>query len=302
MTRHASLTASAAIGVLITGIAVASPAIAAQINLGGYVGPVAIKFNSYESFIDSSGNLTTTLAVGDQNFGAFNITSITAETTGKTIWTASPSNGFLVGLFNDITVSRITPLGPAFVTGNTGGQFAIYNLPYSSFPTLTQGTNGYLAGGCTHFNTLCYNTLTNVAGHTAPVLTMDLVPGADTTNPAETLAALASTTTIPTSGAALGWMDITGGSDASQFGKGGFTTAIGTAADMSLFDDFCPNPIGKGAPACGGTTIPIGNWQQLNFDPVGAEAIPEPVSLGLLGTALMGMGVAGWRRRRRGER
>jgi PEP-CTERM motif len=303
MMRQASLAATVALGALIAGIAAApSPAVAAEINMMGYVGPIAFIFNSYESFVDSSGNLATTLAVGDQNFGTFNVTSIIAQANygsimaGQPIWQASASNGILAGVFNDIKVSRLTTISP-FEAGNTGGHFQLYNLPLASFPNFSQGTNGYLTGGCTNFNTLCYNTITNVALHTTPVLTMDLIPGADTTVPTETLLATTNTTTIPLTGSAAGWMDITGGSDAFQFGRAGFTTAIGTPADMSLFDDFCPNVKG-----CGGQLNPTGNWQQVNFDPVGATAIPEPVSLALLGTGLVGMGFAGRRRRNREER
>jgi hypothetical protein len=77
-----------------------------------------------------------------------------------------------------------------------------------------------MTGGCSAYNTLCYNTLTNVTGSTTPILTTMLIPGADSTNHSETLQATVSSTTIPTSGSGVGWMDITRGSDQAQFGKG----------------------------------------------------------------------------------
>jgi hypothetical protein len=303
MMRYAALRASLALGALIAGAgALSEPAAADIAFLDNYRGPIAIHFTSFESFVDMNGNLTNTLAIGDQNFGVFTVTAITANAAfgpispGQTIWSPSASTGNLAGVFDTIKVTRITPSAspPGFQTGNTGGQFALFNLPFSSFPNFGQGTSGYGNAGCA-LNTLCYNTLTNVSGHTTPILTMDLIPGADFTNPLETLQATASATTIPTSGSALGWMDITGGTDQAQFGRMGFTTAIGTLADMSLLDVFCSN-----APGCGGLLSPVGNWQQVDFDPVGASVVvPEPATLGLLGAGLSGFAIA---RRRRNKK
>jgi hypothetical protein len=75
MTRHAWLAISVAMGTLVTGIvAGAASAVAEQIPFtDGYVGPITIKFSSFESFTG-----TSPLAPGDQNFGVFDITSIQA--------------------------------------------------------------------------------------------------------------------------------------------------------------------------------------------------------------------------------
>lgn len=290
-----NLLAGTAMAALTLGLGL-GPALADPINLDGYSGPLTIKFQNYESFGDLADN--GSLQVGSTNFGVFQITSITAGLGGSLpfgtpLWSPGGANGFLVGTFDNIKVSGILPAGGGgFDTENTGGNFALYQV--AAFPNFALGTGAFTKGGCA--NTAgCY---TGISGGTN-VLSWNLIPGADIVNAADTLFATITALSVPVNGTANGFGDIVGGTDAGQFATGGYTTALGTPADLQFADRFCPNPTTLGAPTCNGVgPLGVGNWANLSEDPVGVTVrAPEPASLALLGAGLLGLGVM--RRRRR---
>lgn len=260
---------------------------ATLIDLGGYTGPIQFKFQNYESFS------STTIAPGVQNFGAVEVTSIVNPNTGANVWVQGQGGQFLSAVFNGITVTSVTPTTGGFTTTNSGGAFQLW-LDSSNFNP-GQGTAGYTAGGCA-VGGLCYGGITNTGG--TDILNFNLVPGT-TSDPTNTLNATISNTTLPISGHAEGFADITGGADASEFGRGGFSTLFGPA-DLHFLDDFCAN----GEAGCAGPTG--SDWANFSHDPFDAAAVTpvppvpsvsEPASLALLGTALLGFGA--WARRRR---
>lgn len=255
-----------------------APAMAAPVfSLGGYQGPIKIKFSNFE-------NLTNGLSVDSQNYGIVNITSI-ADQIGNNLWANGGTSGYLTGVFNGITINDVSGSAPNVNATADGGHLDIYLN--SSSVDAAQGTAGYGNGGCA-IGGLCYHTITDAGG--TLFLSLDFAPGADALG--NTLVGTFTTATAPFSGTALGYLDVVGGAYASMFDTNGQTTAIGTLADLLLQNTFCPN----GDPNCQAGGPAIGDWQLLSDDPV-RGSVPEPGTTALLGLGLVGLFV-GMRRRR----
>ena len=287
------------LGCVAAPLLVGAPAFANIIDLGGTGGGVVtIGFQNYKSF----GNLSTAgaIQVGSTNFGIFEVQSI--ELNGNGLFTPGPG-GYLLGVFSGITVTSISGVAPNINTTNTGGVFSIYEvtgaqiaahgglgLGLSTTALVNQGTTGYANAGCA-VNTQCYNGITNVGG--VDVLDFQLVPGADLGG--STLVASLKTNTFPPTGSASGFADVTGGTLAPDFTRGVLTTALGTKADLTIADNFCPNGSG------GNCFRKRGNWDDQSFDPVRGLLVPEPESLALLGTGLLSLGFLGYRRQKKND-
>lgn len=282
-----NLLVGAAVAALVAGSSGTASAI--PIDLGGYNGKIQIIFQNFENFTGNGA-----LQVSNSNYGILQVTSI-LDASSKILYQAplvpSAANPLIVGVFSGIHVGSVTATS---AEADKAGAFSFYDVtnPANDFGTIAnQGTAGYTAAGCA-VNQQCYHNITDQGYDN--ILNMSLVPGASSADPTSFLHSTV-TSFSPIVGDASGYADITGGSDASQFKLGTQTTAAGTQADLFLKDSFCQNT----DPNC--TTVNP-SWSLGSHDPVVTSVqAPEPASLALFASQLLGLGMfARWRQKRRG--
>jgi len=323
-----TLLASVAALAFLSPLALSAPALADALTpiQGSYSGHYS---NMEDFFNPTTGKIVTSGfgASGQQNFGIEVLGNIVSSSGG--IYGGPGTGDYLVGVFggitvgavyNDTTGAPVAGFGPGDTGYAKGGVFHIYEIPKADFANLVafntfinstsaNGFTGTGAGACgtqtiaevAAGTSSCYKGLTTLAGVT-DVLNADLVDSYNTLIttggtpvPLGTDYTLQASFNSALSGTANSWADVTGGTDAAQFSNASEVTPIGTLADISLTDDFCQE-----SATCASIYDGKANtrWTVASSDPLNGTTVPEPGSLAIFGTALLGIGAALRRRKK----
>lgn len=249
-------------------------------TLDSILGPVEFKFAGFST------EQNTTAGSNESTWAVGNVTSITDGFNN--LWASGDDGDRLTFVMSGIADLSTTGAGPFSIynhgaTGGIGPDGKIHiNIYLDTGPVTVADVSGGPGARTDFYN---YPTLTDGSLW----LALELVPGIVVDDPATaldegalaTLAQTAALTTSPTSGSGIFYASVVGGSAAGTFDSNGFTTLLGTQADMLGQFDFKP---ALTTPGCAGGPVNPGCWENVLNDPVlGFAIVPTPAPILLLG-------------------